>query len=104
MQTKSKVETFIGFAIRSSKYKIGVNAVKTLKRAKLIIVCHTASENTLKEGQKLAKALRCPILITITKPLAEYVFRANAKVMAITDDALAKAIIDNKENQLKVLI
>ena len=97
MENKRKAETFIGFAIRAKKYKIGYNAVATLKRANLVIVCKTASDNGLKEAEKLSKKFRCPMLITKEKALEEITHRENAKVMAIADAALAKAILDNSE-------
>ena len=37
------------------------------------------------------------MLITVNKTLGELTHRENAKVMAIADYALAKAIIDNSE-------
>ena len=98
MENKSKAETFIGFAIRAKKFRIGANAAATLKSANLIIVCSSASENTKKEAEKLAGKFHCPMLITKVKLLSELTYRENAKVMAITDKALSKAILDNSEN------
>ncbi len=95
MENKSKAQTFIGFAMRTGRFKIGVNAVYTLKKANLIIVCKTASENTKKESEKLAKRLSAPLIETAKFSLSELTFRENAKVMAITDKDLAKAIMDN---------
>ena len=97
MENKSKAETFIGFCIRAKKCKIGTNAAGTYKRADLIIACHTASENTINEAHKLALKFKCPLLITKTKKLEEMTHRENAKVMAIADAPLAKAILDNSE-------
>ncbi len=97
MENKSKAQTFIGFAMRTGRFKIGVNAVNTLKKAYLVIVCGSASENTKKESEKLAKRFNAPLLETVERTLEELTFRENAKVMAISDKALAKAIIDNSE-------
>lgn len=94
---KSKGETFIGFAIRARKCKIGVNACATLKKAKLVIVCKTAAENTFKEAEKLSARFFCPMLITKEKTLKEMTHKENAKVMAITDVALARAVLSVKE-------
>ena len=94
---RSKGETYIGFALRARKCKIGVNACATLKRAKLVIVCKTAGESTFKEAKKLAAKFSCPLLTAKEKPLAEIAHKENAKVMAITDAALSKAIIGVKE-------
>ena len=98
MGIKSKAETFIGFAMRTGRFRIGVNASATLKKANLVIVCKTASENTLKDADKLAKKFVCPILITKEKTLEEYTRRENGKVMAVVDRELSKAILDNSEN------
>ena len=97
MENKSKAETFIGFAIRTGKYKIGLNAVATLKRAYLVIACKSASDNSKDQADKLARRFHCPIIETVEKTLAEYVHRENAKVMAISDKGLAQAIISNSE-------
>jgi len=104
LENKGKLITFIGFAMRAGKYKIGTNAVATLKKANLVIVCETASENTKKESQKLAKKLGAPLMETVGIPLSELTHRDNSKVMAITDQSLAKAVTDNSEKYLRVRI
>ena len=98
MENRPKAQTFIGFAMKTGKFKIGTNAVQTLKRAYLVIVCHTASDNTKKESEKLARKFQAPLLETVEIPLSNYVHRENAKVMAIADKNLAQAIQDNAEN------
>ena len=95
MENKTKAQTFVGFAIRARKCKIGVNAVGTLKRANLVIVCHTASDNTKAEADKLARKFNCPIIETVSAPLEDITHKENAKVMAIADKSLAKAVLSN---------
>ena len=97
MKNKGKAETFIGFAMRTGKFRIGTNACATLKKASLMIVCRSASENTKKEAEKLAKKFRCPLLETVNKTLDDYTHRENGKVMAIADKSLSQAIMDNSE-------
>lgn len=99
----SKAETFIGFALKSGKYKLGANTIETLKKAKLIIVCDSASENSKNDAVKFSKKFQCPILKTEGKTLAELTHKSNVKMMAITDNNLAKAIIENKENVLSLM-
>ncbi len=100
MQTKSKLETFIGFIIRSKKYKIGGNAINTLKKANMIIVCESASENTVELAKKFGKRFNCEVYKTVEKPLQEYTFIENGKIMAVTDKTLAKAVRDDMEKDL----
>lgn len=102
MQEKSKVETYIGFAVRSNKYRTGMNSVESLKRANLVIVCTTASENTKKQAFKVAKKFGTRLYQT-ARPLAELVYKENTKVMAITDNSLAKAIIENADGELTII-
>ncbi len=96
MENKTKAETFIGFAMRAGKFRIGANAVQTLKRAELMIVCSTASENTKKQAISQANKFHCPIIESII-PLENLTHRENSKVMAITDKSLTKAILQNME-------
>lgn len=103
LQTKSKAETFIGFIIRAKKCKVGGNAVNTLKKAHLIIVCKSASENTFSLAKKYGKRFKCPVLKTEGKLLEELTFIANGKIMAVTDFALAKAVMENMEKDLTII-
>ena len=102
MENKSKANTFIGFAIRARKFRIGMNAVQTLKSINLLIVCKSASENTKDEAKKVANKYHCPMIITNTEKLEDITHRENAKVMAVADKSLAKAILDNIENDFIV--
>ncbi len=97
----SKLFTFIGFAIKARKVKMGVNAIKTLKRAQLLILCHMASENTVKEAISLSKRLNAKLFILNDIKLEDVVFKDKLKLIAVCDDALAKAIIDSNDSRLK---
>lgn len=90
--------------MRAGKYKIGSNAINTLRRAELMIVCKTVGENTLKEAKKQARKFSCKILMTGNDRLEEITHRENAKVIAITDKELAKAIINDKEKDFTEII
>ena len=104
MEQKSKVATFIGFSIRAGACKNGLNACATLKRANLMLVCYSTGKSTVDKATLLAKKLNCPILITKNKLLEDFTHKSNSKVMAITDKALAKAIIDNAKEDFSSII
>ena len=97
---KSKAFTFIGFAIKARKVKMGVNAVATLKRAEILIVCHTASENTVKDAVSLAKRLGAKLYTLNEVNLSDVTFKDNCKLIAITDKALSEAIRKSDERRL----
>ncbi len=99
MEIKTKAETFIGFALRTGKYKMGMNASATLKRASLMLVCESGTENTFKETVKLSRRLGCRLFVTNGKKLENYVHKDGIKVLTVTDKKLAQAIIDNSGNE-----
>lgn len=96
---RSKIETYVGFALRAGKCRCGTNAVATLKRAYVLLLCASASENTAKEAAKLAKKLNCRAVLCKGMPLERLTHRENCKVAAITDRSLAGAILENLDEQ-----
>lgn len=102
MENRSKAQTFLGFAIRAGKYRIGFNSVASLKRVYLFVVCATASENAIKDAQKLSKKYSCPLLQTVEK-LENIIYKRNVKIIAVTDKNLADAVIKNTEKDFIML-
>ena len=103
MENKTKAQTFVGFVVRSRKYKIGFNACATMKKADLMIICKTASENSKKEGLSLSKKLKCELISFNNENLCDLVHRENAKIMAISDKALANAIKMQTQGEFTVV-
>lgn len=97
MEIKSKTATYVGFCIRAGKCRAGVNAIATLKKANLILLCKSASQNTVEQVNKLAKSLRCQVLVTKDVLLEQWTFKAGVKAIAITDKSLADAIYQNRQ-------
>ena len=90
-----KIESYIGFAIRSRKIVFGIDNIKIYrKRMHLIVLCPTASENLKREAEYLSGVKEIP-LITTDAPLDELTFKNNCKIAAITDKSLANAVTDN---------
>ena len=98
LEKKSKVETFIGFSIKAGKVRCGVNAIATLKKVNLLILCATASDNTKEDAKKLMKRFHCHLIISNKKTVEELTGKEKCKLMAITDKGLSKAIEDNLDN------
>ena len=104
MENKSKVETFIGFAVRARKFRSGFNTLATLKKAYVILVCETAAENTKKTALKYSAKYRCKIFCTANVRLSDLAHKDGIKIAAITDFSLAKAVIDNAAPVLEEII
>ncbi len=96
---RSKIETYVGFALRAGKCRCGTNSVATLKRAHVLLLCATASENTAKEAAKLARKLNCRAVLCKGMTLEQLTHRENCKVAAITDRSLANAVLANLDEQ-----
>jgi ribosomal protein L7Ae-like RNA K-turn-binding protein len=92
---RDKAETLIGFAVKAAKTVFGAD---TLERAKtryyVIIVCKTASGNTLKKITEIAAQKKTPVIVAENE-LQYTVGRKNCKVIAITDRQMSEAIMDN---------
>lgn len=91
----NKIESYIGFCIRSRKIVLGVNALGFNKKpVYLLLQCKSAAKNTVKEAQKFKERLR--VNLYEIEDLSSLVYKENCKLCAITDKSLAEAI----ENRL----
>ena len=99
---KSKVLTYLGFAKRSGNLRTGVNAINTLKHASLLILCASASANTEKDAVKLSVKLACPLLKS-TALVEDLTGKENCKLLAVTEENLAKAILDNLDDNFTII-
>lgn len=96
---KSKILTYIGFALRARKVRQGVNAVQSLQKSvKVLILCKTASRNTFDEAVKIAKRLNSTLIISVDVKIEDVVKKEHCKLIAIEEDELAKAILNNLDS------
>ena len=102
---KTKIFTYLGIAKKSGNLCIGANSLARLKkRAYLLISCKTATDNARKDAEKFAKAFGCPLYTSGEFTLEELALKDECKTLAVTDEALANAIISVAEEYgLKLL-
>lgn len=98
---RSKILSYLGFAIKSGNLRTGVNAIATIKKADLLIICSRASENTLKDAEKLAVKFNCPMVLS-KLPVEEIAGKENCKLLAVTDANLARAILENLDDNFTI--
>ena len=89
----SKVETYIGFAIKKGSVVFGCDGIKiSRKRMCLLLYTPTLSINSLSVLQQVAERTGCPLAqIDDTDTLR----KKNCKALAICDKSLARAILEN---------
>ena len=102
MEKKNKAITLIGFAIKAGKCRIGTNAIATLKRVYLIIVCKSASDNTKKQAKDYGVKFHANVMVSVNKTLEEITYKENAKMLAITDRDFAKSIQEYAESEFSI--
>ena len=89
----SKVETYIGFAIKKGSVVFGCDAIKCYrKKMYLLLYTPTLSQNSVSLLQRISESTG--------KPLAqvddyETLKKKNCKALAICDKSLANAILEN---------
>ncbi len=100
---KSKIESYVGFCIKSGKLTCGTNAIAMQKKGVfLLIMCYSASENAQAEALKLKKKFNCELLITSGKKLEEITGKINLKLAAVRDSGLANAILSSLDENFKL--
>ncbi len=92
-----KVESYLGFCLRSREIALGTGSVEVQKKGVfLIIVCSSASENLFKLAIKFKNRFSCPLMIC-NSGLEKAVHREGCKIAAVKNKELAGAICANAD-------
>lgn len=91
----NKIDTYIGFALKSRKVVFGLDLLKVQAvKIKVIIADNTLSEKSLREVKFLSGKYKIPLLISEAE-LNETLHKKNCKTIGITDINLSKAVLAN---------
>lgn len=94
MQNLNKIDTYIGFSVKSGQVVYGIdNLLVTKKRLKLILLCNTLSAQTEKKINEFASMKGIPLIKLTHKKLEDALHKTNCKVIGLTNKNLAQAII-----------
>lgn len=89
----SKIETYIGFAIRKGAVVFGVDSIKYYrKKMYLLLYVETLSQNSLDVLKLTSERVGCALSQIQNYEMLQ---RKNCKALAICDKSLANAILDN---------
>ena len=89
----SKVETYIGFAIKKGSVVFGCDGIKSSKKHMLLLLyTPTLSNNSLEVLKQVSVSSGCPLA-----QIDDYdtLRNKNCKALAICDKSLANAILEN---------
>ena len=89
-----KIQTYIGFCIRSGKIIFGTEMISRQKKGvKLLLSDGGMGASSFKIMAKAKETLSCPLLITEVGALGTLTHRPSVKAVAIKDEHLAAAIL-----------
>ena len=100
----SKIESYLGFCIRSGKILFGIDNVdKQRKGISLLIFDEELGKSSLKTLLHAQEKFSCPLLVAEKGVLGERLHRPAVKAAAILDNNLAQAILSvvDSEPQIK---
>ncbi|MDE5593777.1 MAG: hypothetical protein K2I75_07590 [Clostridiales bacterium] len=90
-----KFVTMIGFARRSGKIVYGLDSLKHAKSVKLLAVSDTASDNLVRNMERLADESEIPIVYAVG---LERTVGNNVKALGLSDGNMAKAVAEYIES------
>ena len=89
----SKIETYVGFAIRKGSVVFGCDSIRVYrKKMWLLLYTPSLSENSLSVLKQVAEKINRPLECI---PECEILSKKNCKALAICDKSLANAILEN---------
>lgn len=98
-----KIESYLGFCIRSRKIVFGVEMIERQKKGVYLLMADGAvGKNSLKGMINAQARLSCPFLMTEAGALSAATHRPAVKAVAITDYNLAKAILSVAEGEPQI--
>lgn len=99
-----KIESYIGFAIRARKIRLGSGAISTLRDGvELLIMDGTAAKNSQRLALKFKNRFCCP-LVVCESGFDKIVNKPECKIAAICDKSLAGAILDNLDGNFRLYL
>ncbi len=92
-----KIISYLGFAKKSNNLIVGQSPIKrTDRKLFLILLSCSASENLISLAKNVAVKNECEFIVANVE-LSKLTNINGVKIVGVTDEHLAKAIIENKE-------
>ena len=99
---KSKIDSYVGFCLRSRKIALGSGAIDALKGGVFLLIADaTAAKNSQKLAVKFKNRFSCP-LVLCKSGFETLVNKGGCKIAAIKDLELSKAILANHDETFEL--
>ena len=99
---KSKIDSYVGFCLRSRKIALGSGAIDALKGGVFLLIADaTAAKNSQKLAVKFKNRFSCP-LVLCKSGFETLVKKGGCKIAAIKDLELSKAILANLDETFEL--
>ena len=94
----NKIKSYLGFAIKSNEIIYGFDNLNTTKKnIKLVLYYDSISEKSLKNLRYLANNKKWKMVKLVNTSLDELLNTNNCKIVGITNENLAKVILEQKD-------
>ena len=93
-----KINTYVGFAIKSRKIRFGVDDILKLKNVNLILVSDSLAESGMKKLEGYANKKPIDLIKLNENEFLEVIQNISIKAIAVLDENLADAIKKNLTN------
>lgn len=91
----SKIDCYVRFAVKAGKVIWGIDSLeKNRKPVKIVLYDGALGQNSRKTLDRLAEDKKLKVLELPENYLNDLLKRENVRVLAVTDDSLANAIIN----------
>ncbi len=91
----NKVDTYVGFAVKSGNVIWGLDMLKKAKKAPFVILIdEQIGQNSLKQVNLYAERNNVEIVVLPAEHLNNSLARTNVKILSVCDENLAKAILN----------
>ena len=91
-----KLKSYLGFSIKSGKAIFGLDSLcEYTKVVRLVIVCSTVSDNSLKKVSELCEYKKWKMVqLNDDLVLGTLISRENCKIIGLTDKNLSSAVLE----------
>lgn len=96
---QSKIDSYIGFAVKSGAAVFGLDALERYKKkVYLVIFSSDMSERSKKSALNLSEKFSAAVIIAAAGGVEKAAHKTNCKLIALTDKNLSEAVIKALEN------
>lgn len=98
----NKIKSYLGLSLKSNRVVIGQDRLKEYNKKVYLLVLSPNASNNLKDlAVRLKDKFNCPLIQT-KENLEDIICRAGCKIIALTMESLAKAVLTQNNDYIEI--